>query len=493
MSIIAANKEQQVKNSFIYFLPIMVSSIIPMLTLVVFTRILTKEDFGILALAQIYAIFASGLINFGLPISYERNFFQYDDLRRRSALLYSTMLFVIASFSIAALLTYIFSASLAKWIVGSSEHASLLFWAFCSAGLISLTNYFFVYFKNTENAKKFASYTIYASILGALFSLFLVAYLRIGVIGLVWGPLGASIILFCILGTQFLKEHPFSFEWPALKEALKISYPLTPKIFFGVISNQFDKYMIGLMASVGGVGIYSIGQKIAVFVATFMTAIQNVFAPQVYRRMFRLGEQGGAAVGRYLTPFVYLSISVGLLIALFAEELVYIIAPPSYYGAVDVVIVLSMFYGILFFGKQPQLIFAKKTHISSLLMIIRIVLNVGLNIPFIIHWGAIGAAWATLLAGLISGAISFIVAQKYYTIHWEYKKIGAIFCTFFAAAIAVILLREFMVPHFVRLGMKLLLVAFYVYIGIRIQVITKENYYLLRNIFQLKRTTETHS
>ena len=68
------NKEKQIKNSLIYLLPVIVGNLLPLLTLPIFTRILTKEDFGIWGLAQVYAIFVNGVANFGLTIGYERNF-----------------------------------------------------------------------------------------------------------------------------------------------------------------------------------------------------------------------------------------------------------------------------------------------------------------------------------------------------------------------------------------------------------------------------------
>jgi O-antigen/teichoic acid export membrane protein len=406
-----AGKEQQIKNSFIYLIPVIVSSLIPLLTLPVFTRILTKGDFGVYALAQIYAVFMSGLANFGLIISYERNFFQYRDKKKASELLYSTLIFVITVFSVFVFLTYLFKAHISRLIIGTSQHSGLLFWAFCAVGFASFKTYYLTYFKNIENAKSFTRYTIYESLIGAFSSLFLVAYLRTGVIGLVWGQLLASFIVFFILTTNFLKILPFSFNWLILKESLKLSYPLAPRVFIGVIGQQFDKYMIGLLATIGGVGIYSIGQRISYMVFTYMTAIQNVYSPQVYRRMFDKAEKGGESIGVYLTPFVYLSIAAALMISLFSEEIISILTPKSYHGAIDIVIILSMFYGSMFFGKQPQLVFAKKTHITLLLSIVTIALNIGLNIPFIMKWGTIGAAWATLSAGLISGSISFAVSQ----------------------------------------------------------------------------------
>ncbi len=474
------SKEQQIKNSFLYLLPTVVGNLVPLLTLPIFTRILTKEDYGVWGLAQVYAIFMSGLANFGLIIGYERNFFQYREPKRSAELLYSTLFFVTVALSAIALLTFLFKAAFSRWIIGSAQHADILFWSFCTTGILNLKTYYLTYYKNTENAKAFARYTIDESLLGMVFSLFLVAYLRIGVIGLVWGQLLASLIIFTALSINFLKIHPIVASWDVLKDSLKLSYPLTPRIFFGVIGNQFDKYMIGLMASIGGVGIYSIGQKVANMIFTYMTAIQNVYSPQVYKRMFDLGGEGGEAVGRYLTPFAYLSVAAALIVALFSEEIIGLLTPVSYHGAIDIVIVLSMFYASMFFGKQPQLIYAKKTHITSLLTIMTIALNILVNIPFIMRWGAIGAAWGTLLAGLISGAISFLVSQHYYKIKWEYRKISAIFLLYMLSSVTLILLRHVQATYAVKLTVKFVSAAYFFYLGVRIKIITRENFEILR-------------
>ena len=55
-------------------------------------------------------------------------------------------------------------------------------------------------------------------------------------------------------------------EIQLLKQQLKLSLPLTPRIFFGVINNQFDRYMLGILNSLVGVGIYDIGQKLQILV-----------------------------------------------------------------------------------------------------------------------------------------------------------------------------------------------------------------------------------
>ena len=91
----AVSKEQQARNSFIYLLPMVVSALVPIVTLPIFTRILTREDYGAWALAVAYGSFLAGLSNFGLVVSYERNFFQYPTPKERSALLYSSIAFAL--------------------------------------------------------------------------------------------------------------------------------------------------------------------------------------------------------------------------------------------------------------------------------------------------------------------------------------------------------------------------------------------------------------
>ena len=102
-------------------------------------------------------------------------------------------------------------------------------------------------------------------------------------------------------------------------------------------------------------------------------------------------------------------------------------------------------------------------------------------------WGAIGAAWGTLLSGLIFGGISFAVSQHYYEIKWEYKRIGAIFFIFFASVFLMILLRHFMIDYPIRLVVKLFLISSYIYLGVKLLVITSRNLTLVRNIVFFKR------
>jgi len=103
-------------------------------------------------------------------------------------------------------------------------------------------------------------------------------------------------------------------------------------------------------------------------------------------------------------------------------------------------------------------------------------------------WGAIGAAWGTLLAGLISRAIGFAVSQYYYKIEWEYWRVGAIFLLFFTSSISMILMREMIMDYPTRLIVKGIALILYVFVGVKVGVITRGNYVLLKSILPFRRS-----
>lgn len=483
-------KEQQIKNSFIYLLPLIVNSIFPFIVLPIFTRILTREEYGILALSQIYAILVSGFANFGMTASYDRNYFKYrEDSTKSAQLLFSTLSFIILNFLLLAAMTYFLREYFARLIIGSPQYGNILFYAFCGQFLANVSYYYYSYFKNSEMAKSFAVYTILGSIINFIISVFLVVYMRIGILGIIYAQMLSGLLIFVILSYRFVTVLSLSLNKSILLESFKISYPLTPTIFFGVIATQFDKYMIGLLTSFGGVGIYSVAQRVASGIFTYMTSLQNVFSPQVYKRMFDLKEEGGKSVGIYLTPFIYISNSLAIIVAVFSEEIVYIMTPQSYHGAMDIVTILSMYYAFLFFGKitPMQLIYTKKTHLCTVLSMVGIGLNVVLNVFFIMRWGAVGAAWGTFLAALISGSVSFIVAQRHYLIKLEYFKVGAIFLFLFASATITVIMRNIPVDYAMRLIIKTIAIGIYTYLGIKFKVISMENYRVIKDTIPINR------
>ena len=480
---------QQVRNSVIYLLPVVVGNLLPLATLPVFTRALSREEYGAWALATAYAVFVTGLGNFGLTLGYERNFFEHKDEDGRARLLYSTLLFVLTVFAAATVVTWMFRTQIASFVIGSPAFSTLLVVTMCANAVMSLKVYYLIFFRNTGEARAHVWYSVDESVGAAVLGVIFVVAFKTGVWGIPLAQLISSAVVFIALSARFARRLPVAFSGRLLRESLKVSYPLTPRILLGVAGSQADKYLIGLLGTLGGVGIYTVGQRLAYIVFSYMTALENVFAPQVFDKMFSLGKEGGESVGTYLTPFAYASTLAALGIGLFSEELLVVLTPSSYHGAIPVAAILSLHYGIMFFGKLPQLLYAKKTGVISVVTLVTLAANLALNVVFIRTWGAVGAAAGTLAAGLISVALVVVLGQRYYPIQWQLRAIASIFGVLFVAIIGSVWLYQADVAYLPRLGWKVASFAAYVAVGVALGIVTRSNLGFARHALRRRLVT----
>jgi hypothetical protein len=92
-----------------------------------------------------------------------------------------------------------------------------------------------------------------------------------------------------------------------------------------------------------------------------------------------------------------------------------------------------------------------------------------------------GIAWGSLLSGLLSGTISFLISQKYYRIKWDYKSIGLISLVYVISTLIILMMIEFNIVYQMRLFAKLSFVILFTYIGIKTNIITREKYNIIKN------------
>ncbi|MEO7775001.1 MAG: lipopolysaccharide biosynthesis protein [Steroidobacteraceae bacterium] len=408
-------------NKAWFIAPTLVGAALPLLTLPLITRTIDPTDYGYWVLAYSFAAFVSGVGNFGLSIAYERNFYEFTDTRTNAALLWTTVSFVVLLLGLFVTTTWLLRDSLSVLVMRAPAHAELLAWTVTAVAVGSIKTYFLLHLRNNGNARAFAFFNIDESLTGAIATVVLVVFLKVGVLGLAWGPLIASSLVLGLLVLRFVRRVPIVWQSAPLVASLRLSLPLLPRILLGVVGTQFDKWIVGYVGTSAGAAVYAIGQRLANSVFLLATALENAFQPRTYRLMFDGGPAAGAQIGRMLTPYVYLIVAFAVAMALFAEEAIFLLADRSYRGGAIVADILVLHFALMFFGKQPQLTFARRSDLNSLIGILSLVLTGTITAVFAVHWLAVGAAVGTLLAGALSTGIFQAVSQRYYRIEYEWR------------------------------------------------------------------------
>lgn len=429
------SRPSEAANTLWYLLPTLVTSAVPLATFPILTRVLSIEDYGAWGLAVAYGVVATGIANLGLTVGYERNFFQHDTDEERGRLLYSVLACVTLALAVVGAVTWLARASIARAIVGHEMFGTLVVVAFAANAVTSIKSYCLLYFKNTRQARLHTMYSVDETVLGALASVGLVVWAGWGPLGLVAGQLGAAVVVLGLVMIRLRREVRPGWSWPMVSDALAISLPLTPRIFLGVLGNHFDKYLISQLGTLGGVGLYAAGQRLAYVVFQFLTALGNVFTPTVYERLMSNVPAVQRSVGAYLAPFAWVTAGFALAVSLFAEEALWVLTSGEFRQAGPIVSLLALSYGVMFFGKVPQLTVARRTGLTSVVTLVSLALNIAINLYTVPRWGAVGAAGGTAVATILSTGLAVVLGQRVCPIDWPWARLALVFGLMAAGAV----------------------------------------------------------
>ncbi|MBF0311013.1 MAG: oligosaccharide flippase family protein [Magnetococcales bacterium] len=473
------SKHKQIRHTFLYLLPTLLATLLPVLVLPLVTRVVTPEEMGLMALGQAFALFSQAFINWGVSLGYERNFFQYSASPQDSgALLFSTVVFIALSGLLFQALIHPFTGEISRFLFHRDGEDALIVHMLAGQTLVGLAGYFFTYLRNREQAATFSLYSMAMNLANVALLLWFLLVEHTGVIAYGYAASLSALGLIAIMAWRISREAPFSLRPSLVVEELKIGYPVLFKSLMGSINSQFDKYLIGLFGTLSNVGVFNIAQRASGMIFTLMTSLEQAYLPTVYRLLFEGKEENRAVLGRYLTPYMYFSLAFAYGLILGAEEVFWLLTAPEYHPGIDMAIVLALYFSTMFLMKinGTQLNYSKKVWATSFLVSGSVTLNILLNIPFIHWWGAMGAAWATLVSGMIMGGLIFRVAQRYAPIRFEVGRTVLIHALCAVAALVVLGLRQWTELSYVeRLPFKVGLAGLYLYVGMRIGILTREN------------------
>jgi O-antigen/teichoic acid export membrane protein len=257
------------------------------------------------------------------------------------------------------------------------------------------------------------------------------------------------------------RELPPAFDRGMVREMLGIGVPLLPRTCLGVADNGLDRLLVNWLSSLGQVGLFGMANRVGYSVFSLMTSLEQVYLPPVYRSMFNGGPEAATRLGAYLSPYFVVSVAVPALVALFVEELLWVLVTPLFYGVAPIAAVLAGYYGQMFFGKivGAQLVYAKRTWYSSPLAAVRLGVHVVAALLLVEPFGALGAALALLATGLVADTLGVVVGQRAFRIAYEPRIVIPGMVCLYGAVLWALAGPWLGLPYAARLGGKAVIVA----------------------------------
>ena len=219
-------------------------------------------------------------------------------------------------------------------------------------------------------------------------------------------------VIFCtvIMIYQFVKGKRFIhlYYW---KYALVLAIPLIPHYLSGMILNQGDRIMINGMVGRAEVAFYSVAYSIGILVQIVTNAIGNSFIPWMYQKI-KANEFSG--IQKTVNSLLVIVAFVSFALMMCSPELTLIFGSNKYAGAAYVIppVAASVFFTFLYnLLAVPQFYF-EKTKFLAASSIIAAVVNIGLNYIFIKQFGYIAAGYTTLVCYVLYSFGHYIVSHR---------------------------------------------------------------------------------
>lgn len=390
----------------------------------IYTRHLSVEEYGILAILMACVAFLSMFLNFGMGSAVFKYYFATQDGMTRKQILGTAYILLLAAALVLCTALLPLSRHLAAWIFGSGAYA-IYFPLVVSVAFLNTASIIpLAYFRAERKAGYFAILSFLKFLLTLSAIIFLIVYLNMGVLGALVGTAVAS--TFIDLALIFLtgRKMRFRFSFPLAKKLLLFGLPLMPAQIFSWNLTTVDRFILQGLTDNETVGIYSLGYKIGLI---FNVLVVAPFAVAWGPFLFSKATEPNAKqlYSRLLNYYVAIAGFLALAIAVFSEQIVHVLATPSYSTAAQIIpiVVFSYYLYGMYYIFTTGLNIEKKTYYFPFITGLSALLNVALNFTLIPVWGMLGAAYATAAAYLFMAVLTLLFSHKYYPIEFNWRRI----------------------------------------------------------------------
>ena len=379
------------------------------ITVPIFARILTEEDFGIYNNFMAYEGIIYLLICLALHTCIKNAKYQYGD-EKLDEFTSSVAIIPLIVFLAMLALVNIFPAPFENFLSMDLFQIDLLLGYCYGLGML-------MYYQNRLALdyvyKEYLYISYFNTILSVVLSLVFVLTCFSGqrYMGRIMGSVIPMIIILVYILIRLFKKCKPKIVGAYWKFALKISLPIIPHGIGQVILLSVDRIMINRYIGAREAGLYSFAYTIYTIVQVTSNSLSTAFEPWVFNKM---SENKRADVQKRSTQFFWLLCVITLLVILIAPELIYILGSEKYKASIycAIPILIGGAFTMTYVIPSELTYYYEKTQLIAVGTVGAAVVDVVLNYVFINKFGYVAAAYTTLVCSALYFVFHCIISYK---------------------------------------------------------------------------------
>lgn len=444
-------KNREVKASFLYLVGNISTKAIAFITIPLFTRLLTPDEYGIVNTYSSWVHIASVLVTLSLYNSFRMAYVENkDDFESycASVIRLSGLLFIISM--VVATVFMLISADVKNiwWMI-----YCCLIQAYGTFCVTAMSTKYMLQFNYTKRAVYMIIPNAFCAIL-ALLLMYLNTENRI-----FWRIFAYVLVYIAFICVTLLETRKGRTKREYWKYAITYSLPL---VFHGlslVVLSSSDRIMITSLVGAAQSGIYSLVYNLGLIATAVATSLEGIWLPWF---ITKLKKEEIYKINDKVTYLIENITVVVIGVMLVSPEILQIMASKPYWVGKQIIfpIVLASYITFLYDLAVNVEYQYKATKVIASNTIMAALINIGLNIVLIPTFGAIAAAYTTVIAYLFSLIFHLIYAKKLVNSIFPIRR----YAKYFIIVILVCVASEFSLDYVViRWGIAMILGVWYLY------------------------------
>lgn len=453
-----------------YFLATIILKASLLITIPLFTRYLTLEEYGIVSLFNSYL----GIIIIVCPLYLYSSVgrYYYEKKPDFNAFVGTSIILSIATFLISTILIL---AKNLNFLSFSIKETILVYLLFIIAPFKIVSGIYFQIIIPERNSELVAKLQILEGYLNIIFSVCFVLFLPYKkYYGPIYGIMISSLIIFLYAIYQYKKIIIFNVKSAHIKYIILFSLPQLPYALSGVILEQFGRIIIGNSKKTSDLGIYSLGFQIAIIYSYFTSAIRTAVLPDFYKY---LASKEYDKLTNLFKKIIAISVIPAFTLNAFAKELIYLLADKKFNSSYIIVpfIVMGYVFFDLFYIYSPYLEYKKHTWVLSLIILTGGIANIFLSYLFVSNFGYVGAGYSFVLSYFIIFCLTWGTLKLFYDIViTKLEIIAKPLIGFIVFSFFIIISQNYITSSLISFSFRLTFFASFIYINYLVNI--KSNY-----------------
>lgn len=417
--------KKTVKHTIVYSLGNLSSKLVGFILLPIYTSHLTTSEYGILAILEATSQILIEVLSFNISVAMLRWCTQEKDHVKEKTIIFTTFSSIFFLAVLIVVVLFPFSKDLSTLFFGSGNYIEYFQWLLIWIGTGIINKFPLALARLRERSSFFVALNIIKFILIVVFNIYFLAFLNLGVLGIIYAQVIGQAVLFVLSIPITIQNITIKFNFPVLKEMFFYGFPLIFSTVSSMILSLGDRYILPYFLDFSSLGIYALGYKIASVINVFLlNSFQLGFLPIAFQMLDKPGAN--RFFSKTFTYFVFAFVIAFLGISLFSKEIIFLLSRNDEFNSAYTVVPFLAFAFVLrgihyYFSLGFH--FSKKTKYNAFIVSGGATLHIILNFIFVPIFSMYGAAIAFVISTTAMSLAAKNIASNVYPISYEINKI----------------------------------------------------------------------